>query len=171
MGKKSTKMNKLKYQVAREEAGLSRKDVEDQTDGMLTENRLEKIENERLKATPYDVLQMSKLYHRPDLCNHYCTNECDIGISYVPKVEYISDLPQTTLALLSSLNQIEEDKNSIINIASDGQISEDERDAFYEFNEHLNKMSLAIESLKLWAKNELSEWLLLVIIFSLSVNL
>lgn len=46
---------------------------------------------------------------------------------------------------------------SVTNIASDGQITEDERDAFYEFSEHHNKMSLAIESLKLWAKKELSE--------------
>lgn len=157
MARASTKENKTRYQLAREESNLSRAAVEDLTDGALTENRLEKIENERLNANPTDVVIMSETYNKPDLCNYYCTNECDIGKAYIPKVENIHELPQTTLCLLSSLNQIESDKNSIINIASDGKISDDERADFELFRKHLREMSLAIEALKLWCKKELGD--------------
>ncbi len=44
----------------------------------------------------------------------------------------------------------------MIDIAADGMITEDEKEDFERFREHLSDMSLAIESLKLWADKELS---------------
>lgn len=155
MGRKSIKENKNRYQQAREEANLTRAAVEDLTDSKLTERKIEKIENGTQNAQPPEVVEMAKLYDKPDLCNFYCTNECEIGKKYVPQVETIHDLPQITLSLLSSLNTLENDKNKIIDIVSDGKVTDDEKIAFQEFKDHLSQMSLAIETLKLWAEKEL----------------
>jgi hypothetical protein len=74
----------------------------------------------------------------------------------VPEVETIHDLPQITMELLSNLNALNRDKDRIIDIAADGQITVDEREDFEAFRAHLSEMSLAIETLKLWVDRELS---------------
>lgn len=152
MGKKSVKENKNMYQLAREEAELTRAAVEDITDGVLKENRIEKIENGTLNAYPEDVLKMAQVYNKPELCNYYCTKECEIGKKYVPAVESIHDLPQTTMGLLSSLNSLTRYKDRIIDITADGKITDDEKADFEQFKQHLGEMALAIESLRLWAE-------------------
>lgn len=110
MGKKSVKENKSIYQLAREEANFTRKAVEDATNGTLSENRLEKLENGTLNARNEDIIQMADLYNKPELCNYFCTKECLIGKRYVPAVQTIHDLPQTTMGLLSSLNALNRSK-------------------------------------------------------------
>ena len=157
MGRKSTKENKNKYQLAREDANLSRAAVEDVSDGLLTESKIEKIERGVQYPQPDDIVIMAKIYNKPDLCNYYCTNECEIGMKYVPQVKTIHDLPQITLSLLSSLNTLEKDKDNIIDVARDGKITDEERGVFEEFKNHLSEMSLAIETLKLWAEKEISK--------------
>ena len=54
--------------------------------------RIEKIEAESQLPTPYDVVQMAAAYKRPDLCNYYCSHQCDIGNRYVPALT-ASELP------------------------------------------------------------------------------
>ena len=157
MGRKSTKENKNKYQLAREDANLSRAAVEDVSDGLLTESKIEQIERGVQYPQPDDIVIMAKIYNKPDLCNYYCTNECEIGMKYVPQVKTIHDLPQITLSLLSSLNTLEKDKDNIIDVARDGKITDEERGVFEEFKNHLSEMSLAIETLKLWAEKEISK--------------
>ena len=60
------------------------------------------------------------------------------------------------MELLSNLNALNRDKERIIDITADGQISADEREDFELFREHLSEMSLAIETLKLWVDKELA---------------
>ena len=156
MGKKSNKENKSIYQEARDKINMTRAAVEDATGGILTSSRVEKIENGSLNAHPEDVILMAEVYNKPELCNYFCTNECQIGKKYVPEVETIHDLPQITMELLSNLNALNRDKERIIDITADGQISTDEREDFELFREHLSEMSLAIETLKLWVDKELA---------------
>ncbi|MBQ3786998.1 MAG: helix-turn-helix domain-containing protein [Lachnospiraceae bacterium] len=156
MGKKSVKTDKTIYQITREEAGMTRAAVADATNGVLSESRLEKIEGSLQSAQPEDAILMANVYRKPELCNYYCTKECPIGKKYVPSVETVHDLPQITMELLSNLNSLNRDKERIIDIAADGKISEDERDDFEDFRKHLAEMSMAIESLKLWADREIS---------------
>lgn len=151
MPKTSTKENKNIYQVARENAKFTRDGVEEITNGKLTSSRIEKIENGSSVARPEEVTWMAETYNDPKLCNYYCTRECKIGEKYVPKVETIHDLPQITITLLSNLNALNHDKDRLIDIAADGQITEDELMDFNLFRKHLDEMSLAIETLKLWA--------------------
>ena len=156
MGRKSTKTNKSRYQITRENANMTRANVADITDNVISESKLEKIENGTQRVDPYDVVKLAEIYNNPELCNYYCTNECAIGAKFVPKVDNIHDLPRTTLQILSSLNQLQRDKETIIDIVSDGVVTEDEKGAFDEFRSHLDEMSLAIETLKLWVEKELS---------------
>ncbi len=156
MGKKSIKENKSIYQLAREEANKTRADVDSFTDGLLSASRIEKIENGTLSAHPEDILQMAECYNKPELCNYYCTTECMIGRKYVPQVETIHDLPQITMEILSDLNALNRFKEKIIDITADGKVSDDESKDFEHFCQSLSEMSLAIESLKLWAEKSLS---------------
>lgn len=157
MGKKSIKENKNIYQQARDDLGMTRAAVEDATEGILSASRIEKIENGSLNAHPEDVIQMAEVYNKPELCNYFCTKECQIGEKYVPEVETIHDLPQITMELLSNLNALNRDKERIIDITADGKITEDEQEDFEIFRQHLGEMSLAIETLKLWADKEISK--------------
>ena len=83
MGRASTKENKNKYQLIREELGLSREKAGELLEALSPE-RIEKIENERSLAQPEEVLLMAQKYRRPSLCNYYCSHECPIGRQYVP---------------------------------------------------------------------------------------
>jgi transcriptional regulator with XRE-family HTH domain len=78
MGRASTKENKNRYHLAREELGLTREEAADLLK-VISADRIEKIENERLEPQPYDVLVMSQGYKKPSLCNYYCSHECPIG--------------------------------------------------------------------------------------------
>ncbi len=156
MGKPSKNENKNEYQKVRESLDLSRADVEDATNGALSASRLDKIENNKQIARPEDVVLMSKVYNEPRLCNYYCVHECEIGKTNVPSVDTVHDLPQITMKLLSNLNSLNSDKDRIIDITADGEISEDERRDFEIFQKHLSDMSMAIEALKLWANKKLS---------------
>lgn len=79
MGKRSVKDDKNIYQLAREEVNMTRAGVSDATDGALSESRLEKIESGTLNAHPEDVMLMAQAYKKPELCNYFCTKECQIG--------------------------------------------------------------------------------------------
>lgn len=157
MGKRSTRENKNIYQKAREEKGFSRARVHEITEEKLTARRLEKIESGALNAHPDDVILMAEVYNKPELCNYFCTKECQIGKRYVPKVETVHSLPQITMELLSNLNSLNREKDRIIDITADGMIDEDERKDFEIFRHHLAEMSLTIETLKLWADKEIEK--------------
>ena len=64
MGKKSTKENKTKYHLAREELGWSREYASEQL-GMITPERLERIESEKVTPDPKEILAMAETYGRP----------------------------------------------------------------------------------------------------------
>ena len=69
---------------------------------------------------------MSEVYGRPALCNHFCTNECEIGKKYVPEVKLDTSLSQIVLEILSSLNSLQKSKERLIEISVDGVIADSE---------------------------------------------
>ena len=151
MGRKSTKENKNVYQIAREECEFTRTAASDETNRMVTEKQIERIEN-GVRPYPEDVLFLSKAYKKPELCSYYCNKECAIGQAYNIKVETVHDLPRITLEMLSSLNTVNHDKDNLVNIAADGSISDEESADFSLFLKHLKEMSLTIDALRLWAE-------------------
>lgn len=154
MGRGSTKENKNKYQLAREELGLSREKASDLLE-VIPPERIEKIENERSLPHPDEVLVMSQKYKKPSLCNYYCSNECPIGKEYVPEVQ-IKELSAIVIEMLASLNSVNKTKDRLIEIAADGVISDDEIDDFIHIQEELERLSITVETLQLWAEKMLA---------------
>lgn len=154
MGRASTKENKNKYQLAREELGLSREKASDLLE-VIPPERIEKIENERSLPHPDEVLVMSQKYKKPSLCNYYCSNECPIGKEYVPEVQ-IKELSSIVIEMLASLNSVNKTKDRLIEIAADGVISDDEIDDFIHIQEELERISVTVETLQLWAEKMLA---------------
>jgi len=155
MGRKSTKQNKNIYQTSREEAGFTREGAAELLE-FISSDRIEKIESERSLPHPDEILAMADCYKNPSLCNYYCSHECPIGQEYVPEVK-IKELSQITLEMLASLNSLDKEKNRLIEITVDGQISEDEIRDFEKIQEQLSQISMAIDSLQLWVQKAIAE--------------
>ena len=119
----------------------------------ISEDRLERIENEKVQPAPEDVIRMSQVYNAPELCNYYCSHECPIGMKYVPSIE-MTELPAIILETVASLNAVYPLTNRLIEISRDGKISEDEIPDFSNIQENLEKVSRAIEALQLWVEKE-----------------
>ena len=154
MGRASTKENKNRYQLIREELGLSREKASELLETISPE-RLEKIENERSEPHPDEVLLMSQRYRKPSLCNYYCSNQCPIGQEYVPEVQ-VKELSSIVLEMLASLNAVHKQKDRLIEIAADGKISGEEIDDFIYIQEELERISITVETLQLWSERMLA---------------
>ena len=155
MGKKSIKENKNIYFESREEAGLTRAQASELLE-FISDSRLEKIETEKTTIQPEDVVALSKAYKKPELCNYYCTHECAIGKESVPEVK-MSTLSEIVLGMLASLNSLEVQKNRLIEITADGEISDDELPDFVKIKKQLDQIDVTVESLKLWMANMVAD--------------
>lgn len=155
MGKKSTKENKNMYYVYREKMGYTREQASEKM-GFISASRIEKIDNEKSLAHPEEVLEMSKCYNAPEMCNLYCANECPIGKETVPVVE-VKDITKLTLEMLVSLNALDADKNRLMEIAVDGKITGDELADFEKIRQKLKDISMAIDSIDLWSKKNIED--------------
>ena len=154
MGRASVKENKNRYQLAREDLGLSREKASDLL-GTLPPERIEKIENEKSLPHPDEVLVMSQKYKKPSLCNYFCSNDCPIGREYVPEVQ-IKELSAIVIEMLASLNSDNKTKARLTEIAADGVISDDEIDDFIQIQNELERISITVETLQLWSEKMLA---------------
>lgn len=148
MGRKSTRENKNIYQLRREEAGLSRQAAAEAM-VYISSDRIEKIEYETSVPHPEEVLAMAQCYKAPTLCNYYCSHECPIGQEYVPEVQ-IKDLSRITLEILAELNALSRERDRLVEITVDGQVTTEEIADFARIRTTLDKMSMTIDSLRLW---------------------
>ena len=155
MGRRSIKENKNIYFTSREEAGLTRAEASELM-GYISESRIDKIENERTRVQPDDVIAMSKAYKKPNLCNYYCTHECSIGRETVSEIQP-SNLSELSLKIFNTLNSLDKQKERLLEIAEDGTISDDEIEDFKSIQKNLNNISNIVDSLKLWVDQALTE--------------
>ena len=155
MARASVKANKNIYHTTREELELTREKASEILEGMPPE-RIEKIENERIVPHPEDILAMAKGYKAPHLCNHYCSQQCPIGRHYVPEIK-TKDLSQIVLETLAHLNAMNQKKDRLVEITYDGKIDNDEIDDFIYIQSELERISVAVESLQLWAEKMLAD--------------
>lgn len=154
MGKRSTKENKTKYHLVREELGLSREQASELLETIPPE-RIERIENEKVNPYPEEILVMAEKYKSPSLCNYYCSQHCPIGQQYVPEVE-VKELSSIVLEMLAALNAIDKEKDRLIEIAADGNIDKDEIDDFIFIQKELERISITVETLQLWSEKMLA---------------
>lgn len=145
-------MNKEKnnYVEARKQSNLTQAKASEAMQ-TISEDRLARLETGKITMTPNDVLEMANAYKRPDLCNYYCTHECPIGKNTLSEIKP-QQLSNIILKMVASLNTVETEKNALIEITSDGQISENELKDFARIQMKLNEISSTVEALKLWVK-------------------
>lgn len=145
-------MNKEKniYVEARKQSNLTQAKASEAMQ-TISEDRLARLETDKVTMTPNDVLEMANTYKRPDLCNYYCTHECPIGKNTLSEIKP-QQLSNIILKMVASLNTVETEKNALIEITSDGQISENELKDFARIQMELNEISSTVEALKLWVK-------------------
>ena len=154
MPRVSTKKNKSIYQQIREEKGLSREKASELLE-YITPERLERIENDKFDARPDEILTMAEKYGVPQLCNHFCANDCAIGKEYVPEVE-MKDLTRIVLEMLSSFHTMQGYKDRLIEISSDGEVDEKELKDFLVIQDEMERISLSVETLKFWVKKKIA---------------
>ena len=154
MSRVSSKKEKTMYQICREELGYSREKASELLG--ISPERIERVENEKLAIYPEEVVLMAECYKNPNLCNYYCSNKCPIGIKYVPEIK-VKELSRIVLEMLASLNTMEKKKERLIEITVDGKISDKEMEDFVKIQNELEKMSVIIETLKLWSEQMIVE--------------
>lgn len=150
MPKKSNKEDKNPYFLKREELQLTRDQASELLES-ITADKIEKIENKRMKPHPDEVLEMAKKYKAPELCNYFCSNQCPIGQLYVPEVT-IGELSQIIIRMVASLNDVQDNQKKLISIAADGCIDDSEIEDFLKIQDKLEKISATVQALQLWSE-------------------
>ncbi len=154
MGKKATKAADNMYYLARSEAGACNPEFTSREKAAeligIDRTRLARIELDTISPYPEEVKAMADAYNMPELCNSYCAKECPIGRNSVSEVA-IDDLDRLTLKVLGSLKDIDSLRASLIAISEDGIIEINERPAFEEILDSLEKISDNAKALRLWA--------------------
>ncbi len=108
----------------------------------------------RVNPQPDTVLCMADLYHAPELLNHFCANECPIGLETTTEIQ-LEGLDRIAIKTLSSLQGTEEIKNNLIEIVSDGKITDDEEETLKAILDHLTQIAETASELKLWIKKNI----------------
>ena len=154
MGKKATKAADNMYYLARCEAAESKDEFSSREKAAeiigIDRTRLARIELDTIAPYPEEVKAMAEVYNVPELCNSYCAKECPIGRNNVHEVT-IDDFDRLALKVLGSLKDIDSLRASLIAISEDGVIEENERPAFQEILNSLEKISTNAKALQLWA--------------------
>ena len=154
MGRKSIRENKNEYQLSRETAGLTRAEAAELME-YVSESRIEKIESEKSEPHPDEIMAMAQAYKKPSLCNYYCSTQCPLGQERIAHVE-IKDLSQITLEMLATLNNLNKEKDRLIEITADGVISNDEMADFSRIKHQLSQIARTADSLQLWIENTIA---------------
>lgn len=98
--------------------------------------------------TPEAVLKMSDLYNAPELINTYCHNLCPLGWN-IPEIT-AQDLDRISIKALSAFQKISKTKEALLDIVSDGIISEDEQPTLEKVLSSLDELNAVTQELKAW---------------------
>lgn len=102
------------------------------------------------KCMPVDkAVLMADRYNAPHLLNYYCLHECPIGCRQSLS-DQVLNIDRVTVKLLKSLrvDELSEIKDSLIDIAADGKISDEEKPEMQEILDYLDELSRTISELK-----------------------
>ena len=155
MGRRSVKADKNIYQQLRESRSFSRARASELLQ-CVSESRLVRIEAGDTVPYPEEIITMTDVYGEPNLPNLYCANDCPLGRAYISEVE-VKDLPVITLEMLNLLNRLTRQKDRLIEITVDGEITPDEIKDFKAIKKDLDEMSMAIASMQLWLDNMVAD--------------
>lgn len=120
----------------------------------IDRTRLARIE---LGSTiPYqeEVLLMADCYRAPELKGNYCREMCPLGKN-MPKIEN-EGLDRISLRMLSSFRKINEAKETLLDITTDGVISDEEKPELEEIIRTLDEVNEITQNLKNWIERNLN---------------
>ena len=120
----------------------------------IDRTRLARIE---LGSTiPYqeEVLLMADFYRAPELKGNYCREMCPLGKN-MPKIEN-EGLDRISLRMLSSFRKINEAKETLLDITTDGIISDEEKPELEEIIHTLDEVNEITQNLKNWIERNLN---------------
>lgn len=100
-----------------------------------------------------NVIRMADVYNAPQLKPHYCKNVCPIGCE-MPVATEETSIELATLRMLKALDEgkIDEVKDRLVEIASDGVIDDDEKADFKKIMGFLDKLSHSISEIRIIAE-------------------
>lgn len=104
------------------------------------------------KVIPVDkVVLMAELYNAPELKAWYCAEECPIGRGFPMPSAELSSVERTAMQLLKQLREsdVQDVKDTLIDITADGVISDDERVDLTRILEYLDGLIKAAGELRL----------------------
>ncbi len=106
-------------------------------------------------GTPYpeEVLLMADLYGAPELTNHFCRKCCPLGNS-VPEID-TNELDRISVRAISLFRKISKTENTLLDIAEDGKVTEDEKEDMLEVLKTLGDLEAVTQNLKNWVKKNL----------------
>lgn len=121
----------------------------------MSRERLYMIEQEdpnkrQADPSPFDVVEMSKAYSAPELCDYYCTQICPIGMGRTQLM--YGSLGEISAKLMSALHFLENANDEIHRILADSKVTADEKAEFRNIIQTLRDISYSADSLELWAK-------------------
>ena len=112
------------------------------------------------KVIPVDkVVLMAELYGSPELKAWYCAEECPIGRGFPMPSAELSSVERTAMQLLKQLREsdVQDVKDTLIDITADGVISEDERADLARILEYLDELIKAAGELRLIGEKVLGQ--------------
>ena len=100
-----------------------------------------------------NVIRMADVYNAPQLKPHYCKNVCPIGCE-MPVATEETSIELATLRMLKAFDEgkIDEVKDRLVEIASDGVIDDDEKADFKKIMGFLDKLSHSISEIRIIAE-------------------
>lgn len=143
------------YKEIRKSKGLSREDASKLL-GLITPERLERIENNKFPVQPDEVCVMADKYKEPSLRNYYCSTQCPIGQQSVPEIK-IKNLAEIIIQMVASLNSMKKKQERLIEITADGIIDNEELNDFIYIQKELERISVTVEALQLWTETMVAE--------------
>ncbi|WP_283682743.1 XRE family transcriptional regulator [Parablautia sp. Marseille-Q6255] len=104
---------------------------------------------------PYqeEVLLMADCYKAPELKGNYCREMCPLGKN-MPKIEN-EGLDRISLRMVSSLRKINEAKETLLDITTDGIISDEEKPDLEKIIKTLDEVNELTQNLKNWIARNL----------------
>ena len=155
MGKDSTKGNDNVYFRARKEAAIYNERLFSREGAAellgISVSTLADYELGNTKVVPVDkVVLMADLYNCPELKYGYCKHECPIGKQMQLATE-AKGIEGIALRMIQKFDPegLSEMKNSLVDIAADGIISDDEKPKLEAILRKLDDMAVVINEMKL----------------------
>ena len=119
----------------------------------MDRSRLAKIELDIINPYPEEVKMMAKVYHAPELVNYFCREACPLGCD-IPKID-VGDLDRITVRAVSVFRKLDETRDILIDVASDGRVHQEEVEKMEDVLSVLKSLEGVAQSLRLWAKKNL----------------